>query len=87
MRKHIKGIIIGMTISLALVMTACSATHEVEAQQDNELKIRKDVKTSNGNFTSYIMTDKKTGIEYIVIDRYNGGATITPRIQKISEVH
>ena len=84
-KKHFKGILIGMTISLALVMTACSTTREVEAQQDNELQIKSDVEASR--FTSYIMTDKKTGLEYIVIDKHSGGTTITPRIQDNQQVH
>jgi len=81
-KNCIKGTIVGViSISLAFLITACSETQNIEAQQDNELKTREDVRHDGGGvFQSFIITDKKTGMEYIVV-KNGSGISITPRLQ------
>lgn len=83
-KKHIKGIIVGMTISLALVVTACSTTSTVEGFEEETFVF--DYMDSEYGFKCFIMTDKNTGVEYIVLEKLGSGngnypITITPRLQ------
>lgn len=61
------------------LLSSCGATKsESQAQQSSSFKIQEEIQKNN--MIIYCLVDKDTGVNYIVIDRYNGGAAITPRL-------
>lgn len=60
-----------------VILASCGSTKS-QAEQSSSFKIYEE--TQKDNMDIYCLVDKDTGVNYIVIDRYNGGAAITPRL-------
>lgn len=73
------------TVATTLAIVGCD-TQEVsnaEASVDSHIELygktdTRDMDSSSTNVRMYEVVDKETGVHYMVLDRYNGGAAITP---------
>lgn len=69
----------------SVLLVGCDADTSVEADNNTKLKITEDADAGWGSaIQTYIITDKETDVEYIVV-RFSadgrGGIAITPRLR------
>ena len=74
----IKSFIFAILFTITGVILGACGSVESHATHASNFKMYKEIE--KGSMEVHYLIDGSTGVNYIVLDRYKGGVTITPRL-------